>query len=128
MNEPQAERRQSPRIPHGFLVRYRLPTARGMVWRMSPLRDLSRGGARFLAEGFFEIGQWINLQLIVPNAKQPVDVSVRVVWSKPAKALLNLHEYGVVFELIQPTDRQRLEAALAPLLKSHPPSSSTPRS
>ncbi len=110
------EQRRFPRVIHSFLIRYRMNTARGPVWRMTPLRDISSGGARFLCEAFFEVGKWIELQLVLPTAKEPIIVSARVVWSHPSKEILNLTEYGVAFELIDPVGRNRLEAALRPFL------------
>ena len=114
----EVERRRFPRIAHPFFIRYRISTVRGLAWRMAPLRDLSAGGARFVAEVVFQIGQGIELQLTLPNAKQPIGLSARVVWSKPAKEPMQLIEYGVEFQVVDPAGRAGLAAALLPFLSN----------
>ncbi len=90
-----SEQRRDPRIMHSFMVRYRA-TARGQVsWFVSPLRDLSSGGARFICECAFDVGTLLEMQLLLPISEQPVAVKARVAWAKPGP--LNLTEHGVTF-------------------------------
>jgi len=111
-----ADQRRFPRVTHAFLIRYHLPTAKGMVWRMAPLHDLSRGGARFTCEGVFEVGKRLEVQLVLPTSKRPIRIAAHVVWSKAAQRALNLTEYGMTFDVVEAGGQKLLDAALAPLL------------
>ena len=75
-----SENRRRPRVSHPFMVRYRLDTetAKNHGWFVSPLRDLSSGGARFLSEETVEPGVLLQTQLLLPTAAQPVEVKARV--------------------------------------------------
>lgn len=119
-NRPMAfeERRQHPRARHPFLVRYRTPRARavGATWRTAPLHDLSCGGARFLCECAYQVGDFLELELVLPNRKDPVAVDARIVWGRPANPALNLSEYGVAFDRIPPDTCAAIAAAIAPFL------------
>ena len=90
----QAENRRTPRIAHSFMVRYQ-PPGRG-VWLMSPLKDLSSGGARFLSEHAFTAGEAFEVQLILATSSQPVQLKARVAWVKPWRA--GLREIGLTFD------------------------------
>jgi len=89
------EHRRDPRIAHGFMVRYRRPSDRG--WSVSPLRDLSSSGARFLSEQAFPVGTTLNLQLVLPTTKEPLALQARVARVTPGP--MDLAEYGVTFEV-----------------------------
>jgi len=110
------EQRRFPRVTHAFLIRYRIPTSKGMAWRMAPAHDLSRGGARFICEGVFEVGKQVELQLVLPTTKRPLRIAAHVVWSKISQRALNLTEYGVAFDVIEAGGEKLLDAALRPLL------------
>ena len=110
------DKRRFPRVTHAFLVRYRIPTSKGMVSRMAPVHDLSRGGARFTCEGVFEVGKQVDLQLVLPTTKHPLRIAAHVVWSKVTQRALNLTEYGVAFDVIEAGGEKLLDAALRPLL------------
>lgn len=90
----QAEHRRAPRIAHPFMVRYQPPGER--AWLISPLRDLSGGGARFLSEHAFAEGDAFEIQLVLPASAQPVPLKARVAWVKPWRA--GLVEVGVTFD------------------------------
>jgi hypothetical protein len=80
------------------MVRYQAPGT--PAWLMSPLRDLSSGGARFLSEHPFAAGDVFEIQLVLPNTVQPVHLKARAAWVKPWRA--GLVEIGVTFN---PGDR-----------------------
>ena len=93
---PREEKRRSPRVVHCLLVRYRPPAAGGAEWLVSPLRDLSSGGARFLSEHPFAAGETFELQLLLPAAQDPVMLKVRVAWARSAQ--MQMTELGVTFD------------------------------
>jgi len=68
---PQEELRRRPRVAHRLLVRYQPPVEGAAEWLVSPLRDLSSGGARFLSEHPFAMGETFDLQ---QNATQLRDL------------------------------------------------------
>jgi hypothetical protein len=101
------EARKTGRVKRAFLVRYRTPgVSSGRVWSTSPLRDFSGTGVRFLAEHPFEAGQRMTLQLLLPMAREPVEVAARVAWAKPTMS--GLVELGVAFEAEQEERARRL--------------------
>ena len=104
------ERRQASRIGRPFMVRYRVAAAGPLSWGMSPLHDLSAGGARFVAEETFAIGDELRLELLLPVSKEPIAVTARVTWTKPSP--LALSEYGVAFELKDEHARQVITEAV----------------
>lgn len=106
-----AEHRRAPRVARGFMVRYRRPSDRG--WSVSPLRDLSSSGARFLSEQAFAVGTELNLQLVLPTVKEPLALQARV--ARVAPGPMNLAEYGVTFEA-DATGIQEIAAAVAHVL------------
>jgi hypothetical protein len=90
----EPENRKRPRVHHPFMVRYRRPGE--TLWSVSPLKDLSGGGARFIAEGQIPDQTIFELQLLLPTAAQPVWVKARVTWVKQLRQGL-MTELGVTF-------------------------------
>ena len=106
-----AENRQSPRIARSFMVRYRLPTTRQTGWLVSPLRDLSSTGVRFVCEQAFTVGVLLEMELLLPTAKQSVPLQAKVVWTKPVQ--WGMVELGATFEPVDATVQQRIDEAVA---------------
>ena len=107
----EQEHRRTPRVMHAFMVRYRaLSDAQG-AWGVSPLRDLSSGGARFVCERPFPMEELLELQLVLPSAKAPVSLQARVTWVKPGP--LNLAEHGVEFGKVPAETQQLIDTAVA---------------
>lgn len=104
------ERRQAPRIMHGFLIRYRAAAEGEAGWFVSPLIDLSTKGARFLSERPFQVNTPLEIQLVLPNSKEPVAVTGHVVRTSPGR--LGMTELGVVFDRVEPIAQERIEAAV----------------
>ena len=102
------EHRQAPRVVRGFMVRYRRPSDRG--WSVSPLRDLSSSGARFLSEQTFPVGTKLELRLVLPTTKEPLALQARVARIMPGP--MDLAEYGVTFE-VNAAGVQEIVTALA---------------
>jgi len=88
------------------------------AWSLSPLRDLSGSGARFMCEVTFPVGTSLELQLLLPPAKDPLPLAARVAWAKPGP--MQLTEHGVVFEAIDATSQQLLEHAVTYFLRKEP--------
>ena len=93
---PQEEQRRRPRISRPFMIRYRPSGKEQAGWLVSPLRDLSGGGARFISEYPFFAGDAFEIQLLLPASKQPVSLKARVAWVKSAH--MGLSEVGVTFD------------------------------
>jgi len=64
---------------------------------MSPLRDLSEGGARFLSDQTFDAGTALDMEIILPMVRQPIWCAAVVAWVKPAEQP-GCVELGVAFE------------------------------
>ena len=108
-----SEHRRDPRIVRGFMVRYRRLAER--LWSVSPLRDLSSSGARFIGECAFEAGTELELQLVLPMAKEPVALQARVAWVKPGP--MHLAEYGITFQAEAAGVQQMIDVAVAHFLR-----------
>lgn len=114
MKHPE-ERRQHPRVEYPFMVRYQSRRTPG-AWRMAPLQNVSIGGARFVCECAFDVGEPVELQFVLPNARDPVVIASRVVWAKMTNEAMQLYEYGVAFEALAPEAQRLLEPIVAHLL------------
>ena len=110
-----AENRRAPRVRHSFMVRYHLTDPQDAMWFVSPLRDLSSGGARFLSERQLSTGDQLEMQLILPSAPQPLSLKARVAWVKPGP--LNMVELGVTFDPGDVGIQQTIDDAVKHFLK-----------
>ena len=110
------EHRKAPRITHPFIVRYQPPGKH--TWLMSPLRDLSGGGARFFSEHAFTAGEAFEIQLILSTSSHPVQLKARVAWVKPWRA--GLLEVGVTFDPGDVGVQRTVDAAVSRLLGRKP--------
>lgn len=89
------------------MVKYQTASTGAGQWRMSPLRDLSTTGIRFVAEGAFPVGTALELQVCLPAAAQAISVSGRVVWARSAGAG-GMTEHGVSFESLNAATQQQI--------------------
>jgi len=110
-----AEHRRDPRVAHSFMVRYRSASGGAAGWMMSPLRDLSVSGARFVSEQLFTVGALLEIQLVLPLSDQPAGLKAKVAWVKPAP--LRLVELGVTFEQVSEETQQMVRDAVTHLLQ-----------
>lgn len=111
MNQPnREEHRWVPRVNHSFMARYRVPPNNTTNWLVSPLRDLSSGGARFLSEHPFKVGEELEMALLLPASPQPIVVRARVAWTKSWRA--GLVDLGVTFEVGDAAIQQQLNVAI----------------
>ena len=112
------EQRRSPRIRRSFMVRYRSPGLLEAVWLVSPLRDLSSGGARFLSERPFAVGSLLETQLLLPASRDPILLRARVTWAKPWR--FKIAEIGVTFEVDDSKKQDAINDAVVRLLQRRP--------
>jgi Tfp pilus assembly protein PilZ len=118
MSAPKGpEHRRGPRVARHFLVRYRPLRDSDAEWLVSPLRDLSSGGARFLSERQFAAGDVMMMQLILPVSSQPIELKARVAWTRKSKVGTAITDLGVTFETQDVFVQRTLETAIAHLLK-----------
>ncbi len=107
--------RETPRVARSFLVRYRGANNGQQGWLVSPLRDFSVRGARFMSERSLILGDVLELQLVLPTSPKPVALTGKVAWTKLGK--LGLVEVGVVFEPVEVALQQALEKAVQRFLE-----------
>ena len=115
MSSNPEERRGAPRVAQAFIIRYRRSDISGSSWLVSPARDLSSQGARFISEHTFQSGERLDVQLTLPSSQEPVLVKARVKWIKPIQ--LGMVELGVAFEAEDATTREVLERAITYVLQ-----------
>ena len=108
---PKDEQRKRPRINRPFIVRYRPASTEDAKWFVSPLRDLSSGGARFISEYPFFVGDTFELQLLLPVSKDPILLKARVAWIKAAH--MSMSEIGVTFGAGDTGIQQTIDQAVA---------------
>ena len=109
--QPPQEQRRSPRAASHLLARYQRHGPTGAGWCVSPLRDLSSGGARFLSERPFAVGELFKLQLLLPNTPEPIWVMTRVAWVKPT--VMGMQELGVAFDAGDAAIQRLIDEAVA---------------
>ncbi len=109
------EQRRVPRVDRPLIARYRAFGSGDAAWFVSPLRNISETGARFLSERTFKPGRLLELHVTVPTSRQPLVLSARVSWTRPAAQ--ELWEVGVHFEVIQPDDRRFLRETVRTVLR-----------
>ena len=100
------ERRHAPRVENQLLVKFRLPADE--KWHMTPLKDLSATGLRFMAEVPCADGTALELQLLLPTIATPLRLAGRVSWARPA-SIPQLYDYGVEFVDLLPTQREEID-------------------
>lgn len=117
---PDTDRLQGaePRVSHPFLVRYQSSQRPG-TWRVSPLSSLGVGGIRFIGECAYELGERVLIQLVLPSASRPVEVTGRVYWANPVNAPMKLFDYGMAFETLPPPARAVIETTVSRLVRKY---------
>ena len=113
--KPQEEHRRAPRVSHPFMIRYRFLAPWAETWMVSPLRDLSGGGARFLSEWPLKVGAILETKLLLSSSRDPVPMQARVAWTKPWR--LKIAEVGITFEIGDPKVQEAVDGAVARLLE-----------
>ena len=107
---PQDEQRKCPRISRPFMIRYRPSDKEQAGWLVSPLRDLSSGGARFISEYPFFVGETFEMQLLLPALKEPLSLKARVAWVKTPH--MSMSEIGITFDPGDTAIQQAIDQAV----------------
>lgn len=110
------ERRRAPRVERAFMMKYRCRESGRTEWLLSPVKNLSSTGVRFISECEFAVGSELELQLHLPTAQQPVELKGVVVWQRRLGSG-SLAELGVAFSNVDPPLLQRIGQALEFFLK-----------
>jgi hypothetical protein len=104
------ERRKAPRINRRFMVKYRCPALGQTAWMVSPIKDLSATGIRFIAESAYPKDAVLELQLFLPTGTDPMPLSGVVVWAHGGGPY-KMGEHGLEFASLTPAQRDALKTA-----------------
>ena len=104
------ERRRAPRIDRRLMMRYRSPASGKTQWMVSPLRDISAMGIRFIGDTGFPVGTVLEVQMQLPMTTKPLTVMARVVWLRGGTGG-KMAEHGVEFIDLTPPARQQIAQA-----------------
>ncbi len=110
MRRKQEERR-AQRVERLFLVRYQCPSIGEMDWEISPIRNLSGTGLRFLAESDYPIGVILDLRLQVPTVEQPLVVPPTIIWKRRLSPSA-WWDYGASFGRLPVSKRKAIVGAI----------------
>ena len=112
-----ADKRKDLRRQREFLVWYRCSTDDAALWGVSPLRDISKSGVRFLSEQSFEVGTDLTLRFLFPFSTQTLIVPARVAWVKVAQMKTwQLMECGVTFHVTAPELQSQIDRVIEQFL------------
>lgn len=107
------DKRTDPRLQRQFWIWFRPAGAEAEPWQASPLRDLSPSGARFIADGGFEVGTKLEARLMLPVSTELIPVTARVAWSRSMLGKeWHLAEHGVTFDFTDEQTRQQVAEAV----------------
>ncbi len=110
------ERRQFHRAGQAFTLRYRVLGELGASWSEVTTMNISAGGVRFRSSDVLEPASMLQLQIVLPNVKEPFVIQGRVVWTQlQASEVL---EHGVEFENVTPTQQAHLDELVQFLKRS----------
>ncbi len=109
------EQRGAPRAERSLIARYRALESEAGPWFISPLKDVSLKGARFLTECEFKPGSRLVLHVALPSSREPRVLCATV--NRIRLAADALWEVGVEFEALQPEDRRCLQEAVERVLR-----------
>ena len=106
-----AEQRRQIRVKLRLTVFMKLVST-GKVLRVLT-KDISGGGMSLVAEGVFEPGTKLELEITLPDRKTPILCGAEVVWSKPTghprkSYEVTTSEAGVKFVSIDPKEESQL--------------------
>ena len=97
------------------MIRYRVHGDAQGTWLLSPMKNLSRIGANFLCDKPFSVGTLLELQVLLPMAKDPLRLLAKVVRARPGP--IGCMEHSVTFEAADATTAAMLDHAVTFFLK-----------
>lgn len=109
------DRRTTPRLASGFMVRGRIHAK----WDLLSLKDVSQDGARLVCDGTCDPDEPVELLLSLPVVTEPLQVGAHVVWQRPLGSGQRFHltELGLHFTSPDPSTRQMIGEGVQRLLK-----------
>lgn len=113
------ERRRAPRVDKRFMVKYQCQALGHTQWMLSPIRDLSALGVRFVGEFAFAKGTELDMQIVLPILEESLPARGVVVWQRPGQAPKTF-EHGVEFVDSDPRIFDQLSKAVEHFLKKSP--------
>lgn len=108
------ERRVFPRVSFNVEVNYKIQSSlKEIPDSMADSKNISEGGVCFVAFERLNPGTILNLRLLLPDSKQLIYVTGRVVWVEEfTVGNLNsskAYETGIEFVFIREKDRERIK-------------------
>lgn len=100
------ERREFPRVPQPFEVRYHLSGELTESWRIASTVNLSAGGMRLEGPELLETGHPVEIQLNLAGRHNLI-VLGRVVWSQPQPS--GATGSGIEFVDLTPEQRAQID-------------------
>lgn len=119
-----SEHRQFPRVQQPFEVQYRRAGELGQGWKNGFVINLSAGGVRFHGQELLEVGDKLELRLVLPNLREPLFLIGTVVWHRMKAA--GITEYGIEFQDVSPDQRATIDELVRFLAISPKPTTPPP--
>ena len=113
----RSERRKDPRVGIPFAIKYRLVGKFLEMWNDGLMTDLSAGGVRCVSAQPLDRGDQVELQITLPNWREPFLCSGRIVWQKDSPAG---PEHGVSFMDVTPDKQIKIDELVQFLIKERP--------
>lgn len=109
------ERRKDARVEKHFMAYYKRAGKLDKSWRMSPLKDISGSGARFLCEEKYAVGDQLELKLYMPASPKPQRMSATIIRMRETENGWN--EVGVRFGSMDAPIQQAIDSIVKRFLK-----------
>ena len=104
------ERRRFKRIPLSFEVRCRPVGEFSELWRAVRALDISASGIQVRGEEPFEFWTKMDIRLLIPGLREPLELHGRVVWNKTLPS--GMTEAGMEFVDVSPEQQKQLDELL----------------
>jgi len=101
------ERRKFPRVPQPLGVQYRKIGELPAMWVTAQILNLSAGGLRFRGEETLAAGTLLEIQMALPDAREPLLIQCRVIWCQTQAS--GVTETGVGFSELSPEVQVRID-------------------
>ena len=118
------ERRDFPRASQPVSVQYRRSGELGDAWHAVKTLNLSAGGLRFRDTELLQVGEKLDLQILLPGAREVLAVGGRVAWSQLEAS--GITDTGVEFVEATGRQQQAIDDLVQFLRKSEPSSGPSP--
>lgn len=120
MEQSYVNRRSSPRIVYPCLVKF-FSEAEGQEVYLTHTENLSSGGCYLIVPKLTSKGSQLSLEIDLVDDGEHIKVNGKVAWVEKRSLLKSrktfYYDVGVIFDHLTQKDKQRLENALAHLIK-----------